>query len=668
MTLTHSTVPDNSLLPFGGSGAVHVPRTAADSNVWFAASDLIDITGVFENGLTLGVQTYTGIRVNSHGTVSFFDDNGLQDAYVAAFFYEHTDMRANTGSDSADSGIWVEENAARDSMLITFNGIGTSFYNWSRSVTYQIEIMDRGPDDAEVIFRYADTQFPGREINGMVRGFIEYDGTRHNMPNGLMPLGAAWDEQRGNTGVDGVWQFRIEDSAVDPEDFDHGQRILHGTAGAETIHGWFGADILRGYDGDDSLTGEGGNDTITGDGGNDTIRGGTGHDLLYGGEGDDLFSGGDNSDTIAGGAGNDQAFGQVGNDFLHGAAGQDTLYGENGHDYISGGAGDDTLSGGRDDDTINGGDGNDTIQGDHGRDLIFGGAGHDSIMGGDYSDTLYGNDGNDTIVSGRGFNRVVAGEGDDVVTSGRDGGVIDGNGGNDLISVTTTGGRNGSFTINGGAGNDTMTGGAAADTIGGQDGDDVIDGGLGDDFLGGGAGNDTISGSTGQIGDRDTIYGGAGADSLFGGAGGDVLYGGADDDILNGGSNGGSNAAGDWLDGGDGDDFLFGGYNSWGDADTLTGGDGADRFYASHEAGAAVWIMDYDADEGDILVLDGRYFEAGTLSTTGNGIDSLSLWSGTGQEVFRFQDEIPDRLVIRLPDEPIDGIAQVEIVEIDVLL
>ena len=66
------------------------------------------------------------------------------------------------------------------------------------------------------------------------------------------------------------------------------------------------------------------------------------------------------------------------------------------------------------------------------------------------------------------------------------------------------------------------------------------------------------------------VWGGTGNDTLDGGAGGDALAGGNGNDALYG--RGGP----DRLDGGPGRDGLFGGWN--GDADTLLGGAGDDRF------------------------------------------------------------------------------------------
>ncbi|MEJ3960556.1 Ig-like domain-containing protein, partial [Brachymonas sp. G13] len=126
--------------------------------------------------------------------------------------------------------------------------------------------------------------------------------------------------------------------------------------------------------------------------------------------------------------------------------------------------------------------------------------------------------------------------------------------------------------------NATLSGDVTADTLTGTAGVDTIDGRDGIDTLNGMGGN-------------DTLYGGAGDDTLNGGDGDDRLYGGIGNDTLNGGN---------------GNDILIGGAG----VDTLTGGAGADRFVftAPLLAANADVVKDFNAAQGDKLVLDSRYF------------------------------------------------------------
>ena len=91
----------------------------------------------------------------------------------------------------------------------------------------------------------------------------------------------------------------------------------------------------------------------------------------------------------------------------------------------------------------------------------------------------------------------------------------------------------------------------------------------------------------------------------MGGAGADVLRGGVGDDSMVGG------AGPDRLRGDQGDDTLHGGSGD----DTLKGCRGADEFWLS---GGKDWILDYKAEEGDALRVDG--FEGLTIEQRGSDV------------------------------------------------
>ena len=91
----------------------------------------------------------------------------------------------------------------------------------------------------------------------------------------------------------------------------------------------------------------------------------------------------------------------------------------------------------------------------------------------------------------------------------------------------------------------------------------------------------------------DDLSGAGGDDVLSGGRGDDVLHGlGGDDDLY-------GEAGNDELLGGAGDDELDGGLGD----DTYTGGAGADRFVFSPDGPGDKIITDFDASEGDVIVL-----------------------------------------------------------------
>ncbi|MGD9919455.1 MAG: calcium-binding protein, partial [Paenirhodobacter sp.] len=185
-------------------------------------------------------------------------------------------------------------------------------------------------------------------------------------------------------------------------------------------------------------------------------------------------------------------------------------------------------------------------------------------------------------------------------------------------------------TIEGGGGDDTLSGGAGDDWLDGGAGNDRINDGAGDDTVFGGDGNDSIREDRyapidGSIGMSDLYDGGEGDDVLAAIEGADTLLGGAGDDWLSAVDrvridyDAYPPTYGDLLEGGGGNDTLIGDVG-----DTLTGGDGADRFVLENEgyfegAGDAVTITDFDPAE-DVLqvnffdVLNSEGYEPGDIS------------------------------------------------------
>jgi Ca2+-binding RTX toxin-like protein len=113
---------------------------------------------------------------------------------------------------------------------------------------------------------------------------------------------------------------------------------------------------------------------------------------------------------------------------------------------------------------------------------------------------------------------------------------------------------------------------------------------------------ENIFGSDGN----DSLFGTSGSDEIAGGNGNDILAGDDGDDTLRGGR------GDDVLRGGNGDDILYGGPGS----DRLYGGPGADQFvFAIDEVGADE-VMDFNPEQNDTVLLQSKYTEMDTNTTT----------------------------------------------------
>ncbi|MBP6367336.1 MAG: calcium-binding protein, partial [Nitrosomonas sp.] len=157
------------------------------------------------------------------------------------------------------------------------------------------------------------------------------------------------------------------------------QKVLQGTASADSI---------TGFATDDTINGLGGNDYLYGLEGNDILVGGTGQDYLYGGAGNDTYYMDSTADIVTENLNEGMDTininltytlpSNVDNLILSGTSTINGI-GNNLANTIIGNAAANQLSGNADNDTLNGGAGIDTLDGGLGNDVLIGGTGKDSF-------------------------------------------------------------------------------------------------------------------------------------------------------------------------------------------------------------------------------------------------------------------------------------------------
>ena len=178
------------------------------------------------------------------------------------------------------------------------------------------------------------------------------------------------------------------------------------------------------------------------------------------------------------------------------------------------------------------------------------------------------------------------------------GDLIEGDGSSETLT-----GSNAGESIAGRAGNDEIDGRGGNDRLFGDDGNDSILGGSGFDLVSGGDGNDLLTGADGN----DTVFGGEGNDAILEGRGADSISGGGGNDVLltsrfdvhpSGAIRADIDTEGDVVNAGAGDDLIL-----FGRDDTVTGGDGADEFFAGRwlETTEAATITDFEPGEDQIV-------------------------------------------------------------------
>lgn len=678
-----SSVADNTLLPYGTNLIAQ-----GDDN-----SQQFDITAIFEDGFSFGGQTFNELFVHTNGGVSFLDtlsrnstiSNGT---FTIAPFGDDLDNR--TLPPGADPGIYFDTNVTRDSVVVSWVGVGIWPNDVSAPNTFQLELIDQGGGDAEIVFRYFDMgNASGSSFEmGAVADEFPHMLLRGGLATDVLGTAANMDTLVGNTGMPGVWQMRIIDGELQIDDFatslvtgNGNPNTINGTDYFDQIDGGAGNDTINGLEGIDRLNGDGGDDFIRGNEDADIIHGNDDNDRLYGDAGDDTLYGDAGDDTLEGGSGTNELDGGAGADLINGTGGTSSAsYGSSqaglivslsspgsntgdaaGDTYntisnIIGSGFADQITGNASANILRGAAGNDNINGENGSDTLFGDAGDDTLNGEDGTDVLNGGEGADNLNGGNSRDKASYAEATDPLMV-------------DLAnSMLNTGEAAGDTYVSiegliGGMGNDTLAGSVDANELEGEAGDDMLIGRAGVDTLDGGDGNDTLNGGLG--GDR--LEGGGGVndgidsasyadatlglvadlttpgnntdeatgdtyssiEGLIGSAFNDTLRGDAGNNILAGG------AGADSLVGNNGNDTLAGGDG----ADTLLGGSGFDMAdYSSSTTGLSANLADATGNTGDargdiyssIEQLMGSEFN----DTLGDAVGATTLMGGGGDDMF----------------------------------
>lgn len=400
-SLSYTPLTSNTLLRFG--------ENVLDRND-DSYSSPIDITAIFEDGIDIGGQVFSEIYLNNNGNVTFGSGlstytpgviGGTTGLNIIAPFWADVDTRADVPD--VPDGVFWDIKEGRDSIVFTWNQVGYYNSQINKLDTFQLELMDRGLGDVEIIFRYQSVNWTTGGASGGVDGLggtiaragFSLGGLYFELPasgdqTGMLEL----ETQSGNLGVSGVWQFLLRDGTpsgfgtTDPDTYTGTmiRDIWFGLEGNDTASGRGRGDVIYGNAGDDVLYGGAGADRLYGEAGADSLYGGTENDLLDGGEGDDMLTGGGGRDTAGFQSGSLQqmvvrldlgtATG-MGSDTLVSiesastGAGADLLVGNDLNNLLSGGAGADTLRGG---------DGADRLIGGLGRDRLVGGADADRFV------------------------------------------------------------------------------------------------------------------------------------------------------------------------------------------------------------------------------------------------------------------------------------------------
>ncbi|GIX12909.1 MAG: hypothetical protein KatS3mg118_0868 [Paracoccaceae bacterium] len=522
----------------------------------------IDITAAIPQGLNVFGTTYTEMFVNTNGSVSF--GNGVlaytprpldqTAAPMFAAFWADVDTRAGARAGRESGEIHVDLDRATRTVTVTWDSVNFHDRNGTLQNSFQIQILDRGGGDFNLLYRYGSIDWTTGDqsggVNGLggrvaVAGVAAGDFATHiTLPaSGVQARMRQLDTDPGNTGEIGIWQFRSRDgvmtlapalSAETPAAGAEPALLGEIVIGALPFGGSAG-NVLANGPGSDGAAGD---VWINRDAAamGDLSPGGAGHAALIAALARAVgLSAPDPAAPLP--AELDNRLWTVLSDNpvpgLQGAEPVTPMLLDIQALQIAYGANMDTRTG----------------------DDVYFGPGSDPAFaiadGGRLVATIWDAGGNDTFSA--------ANQSGSVVIDLRPGmfSRIGAPAENIAIARAVLGTRSQSAWIEnavGGAGRDRITGNKLANTLDGGTNNDRLFGAQNNDLILGGAGRDRVMGEDGD----DTLHGGADSDVLGGGDGADRLDGGAGDDFLSGGAgadvfilapDAGNDRIRDWEDG-----------------------------------------------------------------------------------------------------------------------
>jgi hypothetical protein len=281
-------------------------------------SRFVDLSTVFEDGLNFFGTTFSGICINTNGNISFGDavtqftpnqiGSGISTPIIAPY-WANVDTRGGTttatrgGTSTGQNQIWYDLDDTTGVLTLTWDDVGY-FSNATNPVNaFQLQLLDRGNGDFDVVFRYEDIAWTTGGASGRSgglgstparAGYSAGNGTDFfELPtSGNLSEMLDLENSEGNFDT-GIWAFQVRDGGVSEITAGFDFTVTDSSGATDT------AAVLV-------------NATVTGTVTDDILISDTTDDLLTGAGGDDLFvfSGGHGADTVAdlqAGAGTDDA-------------------------------------------------------------------------------------------------------------------------------------------------------------------------------------------------------------------------------------------------------------------------------------------------------------------------------------------------------------------------
>ena len=134
----------------------------------------VNVSSVFGDGMDVGGSTYTGLFINTNGSITF---GGAETNYQETIFSANnpkiapflTDVDLSKGGD-----IYWDLDSASGKVTITWDGVAP--YSGSGNNSFQVVLSDAGDGDFNVEFIYEDIQYTDGSSGTATVGFADGSG------------------------------------------------------------------------------------------------------------------------------------------------------------------------------------------------------------------------------------------------------------------------------------------------------------------------------------------------------------------------------------------------------------------------------------------------------------------------------------------------------------
>ncbi|WP_336491808.1 Ig-like domain-containing protein, partial [Methylobacterium nigriterrae] len=218
----------------GLGGHAGFGETTLDAND-DASTQAIDITGVFgPQGLNFFNHRYTAIYVNNNGNITFEAPLGTYtptrigggdaNPIIAPFW---ADVDTSTGPSGTTAGghskgsnlVHIDRDTANGVVTITWDDVGYYSNHTDALNAFQLQLIDLGNGDFDIVYRYEAVNWTLGDASEGIHARAGYssgtDAAYYELPqSGHADALVALPGTPGNTGIDGVYVFEVQNGSV----------------------------------------------------------------------------------------------------------------------------------------------------------------------------------------------------------------------------------------------------------------------------------------------------------------------------------------------------------------------------------------------------------------------------------------------------------------------